>query len=148
MTTATMQAQIYCVKCKAKTDNAAGSVEKVTMKNGRGATPSQVRRLRHQEVSNRRVAVTPGAVRHTPKPYGAASPGGPVPCCQPATQRSRAAPDASKRPNPRHAAKQHPPQESTFPRQSHGEAPQTQKTDLRHARSQKRPQNSGTLCNH
>lgn len=36
----TDQRQTYCVKCKAKTDNAAGSVEKVTMKNGRPATRS------------------------------------------------------------------------------------------------------------
>ena len=30
--------QIYCVKCKEKTDNADGSVERVTIKNGRPAT--------------------------------------------------------------------------------------------------------------
>ena len=32
-------AQIYCVKCKAKTDNVAA--ERVTMKNGRPATKAQ-----------------------------------------------------------------------------------------------------------
>ena len=37
MTTGT--AQIYCVKCKAKTDNA--NVEAVTMKNGRPATRAE-----------------------------------------------------------------------------------------------------------
>ena len=38
MTTINDTPQIYCVKCKAKTDNADGSVELVTMKNGRPAT--------------------------------------------------------------------------------------------------------------
>ena len=36
--TITESTEIYCVKCKAKTTNAAGSVERVTMKNGRAAT--------------------------------------------------------------------------------------------------------------
>ena len=38
MTTINETPQIYCVKCKEKTDNAGGSVERVTMKNGRPAT--------------------------------------------------------------------------------------------------------------
>ena len=40
MTTTNEVTTIYCVKCKEKTENADGSVEKVTMKNGRAATRS------------------------------------------------------------------------------------------------------------
>ena len=40
MTTTNESQTIYCVKCKEKTDNVDGSVEKITMKNGRDATRS------------------------------------------------------------------------------------------------------------
>ena len=52
MTTSTDQ--IYCVKCKAKTDNV--NAERVTMKNGRPGHQGAVRHVRHQQVPDRRIA--------------------------------------------------------------------------------------------